>query len=191
MAIRGSASSLLDEARFFETCCLDVKGDFMQRLMSILGATALFTVAAAAAPAGFTAAFPCQTKVTNQTVDAGKIKIPVANHSCATPDALYSVVASTYPKGFIAKKTLKGAFADAVAGSAANVKGTIRADKTITLAGVAGHDALIDIKADKAVAHLRVFFVGDKAYQVLFVGPAGQENGKAATAFLDSFKLEK
>jgi len=38
--------------------------------------------------------------------------------------------------------------------------------------------------------HLRIFFVGDRQFQVLVAGPAGQENGKATMAFLNSFKLK-
>jgi hypothetical protein len=159
------------------------------RILSVAASSVLFCAAAGAAD--FTAAFPCQAKLTTQTVAAGKTSIPVANQSCEKDSALYYVVASTFPKGFIAKKTAKAAFADAIGGAAANVKGTIRADKPITLAGVAGHDALIDLKDKKAAVHLRVFFVGDKQYQVMVVGPAGQENGKAAMGFLESFKLGK
>ncbi len=96
---------------------------------------------------------------------------------------------SSYPKGFIAKRTPKAALGDAVLGAASNVKGTVRSEAPITLAGVAGRDALIDVKTQKVVLHLRVFYVGDRQYQVLVVAPAGQENGTAAKAFLGSFKL--
>lgn len=159
------------------------------RILGIAASSVLFCAAAGAA--GFTATFPCAANLTNQTVAAGKTSIPVVNQSCEKGNAVYYVVTSTYPKGFLAKKTPKAAFADAVGGAAANVKGTVRADNPITLAGVAGHDALIDVNAKKATVHLRVFFAGDKQYQVMVVGPAGQENSKAAMGFLESFKLGK
>lgn len=139
---------------------------------------------------GYTAVFPCQTKTDSQTIKAGSMPIPVVSYFCEKDGAIFYLVVSSYPKGFIAKKPLDDSFYDAVAGAATNVRGTIRSDKPMTLGKVAGHDALIDVKKDKAAAHLRVFFVGDKQYQVLVAGPAGNENSKATLAFLDSFKLK-
>lgn len=162
----------------------------MRRIVLGFAAATVLSFGAAGAAPDFTADFPCKPDVASQTVTAGKVSIPVVNSSCAKDEIGYFVVVSTYPKGFIAKKTAPAAFADAVGGAAANVKGKIRSDKPIQLGKVAGHDALIDVKANKAAAHLRVFFAGDKQYQVLVVAPAGKESGKEATAFLDSFKLK-
>lgn len=162
-------------------------------ITALAAASILLTGAAGAAAVtapNFTVTFPCNAQTVNQTVTSGKVSIPMVNYSCAQGDTGYFVVISTYAKGFIAKKTAKGAFSDAVAGAAANVKGTIRSDKPIKLGAVAGHDALIDVAKEKAAAHLRVFFANDMQYQVLVVAPAGQESGKAATKFLDSFKLK-
>jgi hypothetical protein len=167
----------------------------MNRFIRMLGIAAALVFTAAAANAvkgdGYSAAFPCQVKTGSQTVAAGTMNIPVTSNTCESAGALYSISASSFPKGFIAKHTLKGALTDAVAGAAWNVKGTVRSDTPITLAGTTGRDVLIDVKNPKATVHLRVFFVGDKQYQVMFVGPTGQENGKAAKVFLASFKLGK
>jgi hypothetical protein len=91
--------------------------------------------------AGFTAAFPCHTKQASQKVVAGTATIPIVSYSCEGAGSLYYVVASTYPKGFIAKKTLAAAYKDAVGGAASNVRGTVRTDRPIKLGAVAGRDA--------------------------------------------------
>lgn len=140
---------------------------------------------------GFSAVFPCTAKQESQQLAAGKATIPVVKYGCDTAGDLYMLVSSTYPKGFLAKKTAAAAFKDAVGGAAANVRGKIRSDKPIKLGAVVGHDVLIDIPSDQAAAHLRVFFVGDRQLQVMVVGAKGHESGKAATAFLDSFSLTK
>jgi len=164
------------------------------RVIAAAAAAALLATAAqgeAAKGAGFSAVFPCQTKLASQNVAAGKEAIPVVTRSCEGGGSLYYVTSATYPKGFVAKKTLAAAFNDAVGGAAANVKGSVRSNQPIKLGAVAGRDVLIDIPSDKAAAHLRVFFVGDKQFQVMVVGGKGSESAKPALAFLGSFKLGK
>jgi hypothetical protein len=154
----------------------------------------LFAASAAAETVkenGFTAAFPCASQRQQQIVAAGKLKIPVTTRICEGKDAVYYVVVSDFPKGFIAKKTVNAALADAVGGAAANVKGAIRANQPYMLGTSMGRDTLIDVPGQKAAVHLRVFFAGDRQLQAMVVAPKGRENGKPALAFLDSFKLGK
>lgn len=166
-------------------------GDFVR----ILSAAAILIAASASADTvtsnGYSAAFPCQARSASQAIAAGSIKVQVTSNSCEKDGVLYSVAMSTYPQGFIAKRTMKAALGDAVIGAAANVKGTVRTEAPITNSGVGGRDAVIDLANPKAVARLRVFYVGDKQYQVMVITPKGQENGKAPMGFLGSFKLVK
>ena len=164
------------------------------RMIGLAAAAAMLATAAQAEAvkgAGFTASFPCRTKQTSQNVAAGNAAIPIVSYSCEGAGSLYYVVASTYPKGFIAKKTLAAAYKDAVGGAAANVRGTVRTSQPIKLGAVGGREVLIDIPSDKAAAHLRLFFVGDKQFQVMIVGAKGRESAKPAMDFLGSFKLGK
>jgi hypothetical protein len=157
-------------------------------------AFAVFVTAAAAETVkenGFTAAFPCASQLQKQTVAAGKLKIPVTTRICEGKDAVYYVVASDFPKGFIARKGVNAALADAVNGAAANVKGALKTNQPYMQGTVLGREALIDVTGQKAAVHLRVFFAGDRQLQAMVVAPKGQENGKAAQAFLNSFKLGK
>ena len=138
----------------------------------------------------FSAVFPCQTKLEKQFVAAGKLKVPVVARICENKGALYYVVISDFPKGFIAKKGVDSALTDAVSGAAANVKGTVRTNRPFLQGPVMGRDALIDVPAQKASVHLRVFFAGDRQFQAMVVAPKGREGNKAAMAFLNSFKLK-
>ncbi len=138
---------------------------------------------------GFSAAFPCRSQQMAQTIAASFGKIPVKTLSCAKDNDFYIISVSRYPKGYIAKR--KTAYRDAVNGAADNAKGSVRKNVAYKSGAVTGRDALIDVPSQGAVVHLRTFFVGDRQYQVIFLGPKGRESGKAALAFLNSFRLKK
>lgn len=169
----------------------------MRSLVRTLGFAAATALLAAGARAetvrddGFEATFPCQTKVARQTLAAATQTMPLVSHSCIEGSDLYNVSVSLYPDGLIAKRTLKVSYRDAVRGAAENVNGTVRRSREHRLGRVTGRDALIDVPSQHVAAHLRVYFVGDWQFQVMFVGPKGRESGKRAMAFLDSFRLEQ
>ena len=137
----------------------------------------------------FSAAFPCKTREAGQQVRTPLGNIPTITYSCESGDGVYYVAVSNFPKGFIAKRTVAAASMDAIAGAAENVKGTVRHNTSAKLGNLSGRDATIDIAAQKTVIHLRVFFAGDRQYQVMYLGPAGTETSKPAMQFLGSFKL--
>jgi hypothetical protein len=138
---------------------------------------------------GFSATFPCEAKQSLQQVATRIGKIPMTSFNCGNGSDIYYVVVSDYPRGFIANRTLGAAYADAVNGAADNVKGIVENVKPYPLAAVTGRDALIDVPADKAMVRLRVFFLGDRQYQVMALGPAGVKTDNTKLQFLDSFKL--
>ena len=163
------------------------------RVAALAGAAAIFIAGAGAAPyssakLGFSAAFPCKAQKRTETVEAPFGRVPVTSLSCDKDRDIYNVSVSLYPRGFAAKH--KNLYRNAVNGAATNAGGKVRTVSTYPLGNVTGRDALIDVPAQHAAAHLRVFFVGDKQYQVMFLGPKGHENGKAAGKFLNSFRLK-
>jgi hypothetical protein len=164
------------------------------RVLRLVGAAVILAAGANAEPVkdrslGFSAAFPCRSQQTTQTVIASFGKVPVTSLSCANDKDIYVISVSRYPKGFIAKR--KHVYRDAVEGAANNVKGKVRSNKAYTLGAVIGRDVLVDVPSQRAAAHMRVFFAGDRQYQVMFLGPKGHESGKAAMGFLNSFRLRK
>jgi len=139
---------------------------------------------------GFSVVFGCQSQLASQVVPTAAGKITMTAYSCGSRTAEYFVAVADYPVRSITKKTLDAAYNGAIYGAAGNVKGKIRSVAPYALGNVTGRDAVIDMKANKQTAHLRVFYVRNRQFQAMFVGPTGQENSKACLGFLNSFTLK-
>jgi hypothetical protein len=100
----------------------------------------------------------------------------------------FLVMFNDYPAGSMARSDLGKVYDGGINGAVQNVKGTARGICHYQLGGVDGREFFVDMPA-KAAAHIRFFIVGDRFYQVMYVGPAGQENSPGALAFLNSFRL--
>jgi len=158
-------------------------------------ASALLTGGARAEPVnagkwGFSVVFGCQSQPASQSVATKAGNITMTGYSCTTNDGAYLVAVADYPAKSITQKSIDAAYTGAINGAASNVKGKIRHVAPYVLGNITGRDAVIDMKADNQTAHLRVFYVGSRQFQVTFIGPAGQENSKACLGFLNSFKLK-
>jgi hypothetical protein len=70
----------------------------------------------------------------------------------------------------------------------AGMNGKLREENPATLDGRPGKQIIFET-ADHTVGKLRVFVGQNRLYQVLFVGPAGQESSPDADRFFASFKL--
>ncbi|MDE2181456.1 MAG: hypothetical protein KGJ78_00390 [Alphaproteobacteria bacterium] len=139
---------------------------------------------------GLQASFPCQTKQAKQPVKTPIGNIPVTTYRCSAGDYAYYVAISDYPKSYIAKRTIAASLQDAITGASDNVKGHVRSNHPFDLGKAPGRDAVIDVSSDKMTVHMRVFFVGDRQYQVMVLAPEKAENAKPVTDFLGSVKIE-
>jgi hypothetical protein len=54
---------------------------------------------------------------------------------------------------------------------------------------VSGWEYTLVAKDGSMAGHVRSFFVGDRLFQIMYLGPVGSENGKECMHFLDSFRL--
>ena len=140
---------------------------------------------------GFSVVFGCQSQPASQSVATAVGKITMTSYSCSTRDAGYFVAVADYPAHSINQKSIDDAYTGAINGAAGNVKGKIRSVAPYRLGHITGRDALIDLKVSHRTAHLRIFYVRDRQFQLTFVGPTGQENSKACLDFLNSFVLAK
>lgn len=138
---------------------------------------------------GIEAVFPCQTKQEIQSVKTPIGAVPVTTRTCTKAEFVYSLVVSEYPKGFIAKRTAAAALQDAIQGAAENVQGTVRTNTSVYLGEVAGREARIEVTPDNAVVHVRVFFVGDRQYQVMAMSTIKSADAKPVTDFLGSIRV--
>jgi hypothetical protein len=100
------------------------------------------------------------------------------------------VTYNDYTTGTIAKTGLEEAYKSAVQGSVRGTKGELRSDKAITQAGTSGHEILVSIPGP-FIMRQRIFIVGDRLYQNIYVGTPGTEDDAGVNAFFASFRVEK
>lgn len=137
----------------------------------------------------FSANFPCQSQIGGQTAKTAAGDIIITSYSCGDDVTAYVIAINDIPAQLIKPETIDGMFAGAINEAAAGAKGSIRTINPYTLADFPGRDAIIDTPNDKTVMHLRAFLVGNRFYQVLYVGKAGTEDSKDCLEFLNSFTL--
>ena len=109
------------------------------------------------------------------------------------------VIYCDYPAGSVAKSGGPDAVCkNASDGAVKNVGGTVRTSFPYHLGDVQGLEIVADIPskdpntpANASVARIRFFVVGDRLYQLMYIGPAGSETNSKAVAFLDSFRLTR
>ena len=118
----------------------------------------------------------------------GNIKL--TSYSCGTRDGGFFVAVADYPTRSVTQKSTNAAYSGAINGAASNIKGKIRRVTPYKLGKITGRDALIDLKASHQTAHLRIFYVRNRQFQLTFIGPKGQENGKNCLRFLNSFRVK-
>jgi hypothetical protein len=100
------------------------------------------------------------------------------------------VTYNDYPAGTIAKTGLEQAYKNAVQGSIRSTQGELRSDKVITQAGTSGHEVLISI-AGPLNMRQRIFIIGDRLYQNIYVGHPGTEDDAEVNAFFASFRVKE
>ena len=109
----------------------------------------------------------------------------------------HMVIYCDYPAGSVAQSGGPDKVcANARDGALKSVNGTVRTSSTYQLGDTNGLEVVADIppkdpndSASASVARIRFFVVGDRLYQVMYIGPTGTETEPKAVAFLDSFRL--
>jgi hypothetical protein len=96
-----------------------------------------------------------------------------------------------YKAGTIAKQGLEKSFENAIKGSTQAVKGELRSTTKIDNYGVAGREAQIFMSSYNLVMRQRVFFVGDRLYQAIYVGPPGSEKDQVVDDFMKSLNMKR
>ena len=136
---------------------------------------------------GFSAAFPCQAQIKTKPINTDAGNVTMVYYICQNGGSGYYVALGDYPKGFVISpdETL----ASAAQGAAQNVNGTIRSMVPYPIGNIPGRELLVDVTSSSAVAHVRIFVVGDRLYQVGVLGRTGSERSQAWLDFLNSFTL--
>jgi hypothetical protein len=145
----------------------------------------------------FVVSLPKPVQRGSQPVDTavGKIAMNMVYYDGGA--TAYMIIYCDYPAGSVTQSGgPEKVCANASNGAVQNVGGKIQSSSACQLGDVKGLEVVADIppkdpndSASASVARLRFFVVGDRLYQVMYIGPAGTETGSKAVAFLDSFRL--
>jgi hypothetical protein len=137
----------------------------------------------------FSATFPAAVRRANRIVDKdiGQIvTFQVYTHQGAVA---YMVTYNDYPEGYVAGAGAAAVYKNAAKEAAENANGTIRGQDNCKLGDVAGLEVVIDGPDRGFVERMRLFVVGNRLFQVTYLGPPDSEASKPALDFLDSFRL--
>lgn len=138
---------------------------------------------------GFTVAMPGTPKRTTQTVQTAAGPVLLTAYVTEGGDEGFSMSVAKIPS------TVKGDLDGAVAGAAANVKGTAKDTKTTTYQGYPARDTRItnaqDEDGNKGTVFARVILAKGKLFQLQFVQEGGDVADPPAsyTTFLSSLKI--
>ena len=117
------------------------------------------------------------------------VGIPVKNISYDS--YIWSVGNSTSYRAvsmFIYSKIQSFDYDGAIAGEAESAKAKVVSQKAIAVSGLDGREVVFEAP-DSLEMRVRLFFVKDRFYQILFVGKSGESSAPAVDAFLDSFRF--
>jgi hypothetical protein len=140
---------------------------------------------------GFSATFPCQSEISTQPVTTAQGNVTMTSYACHEGGRRYLIAFADFPAGSITKETAESGYDAAVNSVASAAGGTIRAAVVYPLGDISGRDVVVDMASKKKAIHARIFYLGDRQFQVMFLGPAGEENGKVCLDFLNSFAAVK
>lgn len=155
-------------------------------LVSTLPLAAEFTVDD---PGRFAVNLPEPVKRDSNDVDTkiGKVRMFTLTHE--SNEAAFIIAYGDYPAGSLSKTDRATTYDNFIEGVVQNLKGVLRSGAEHRLARIAGREWIIDMAKDKLVARERCYIVGDRLNQIMFLGPAGAENGAAVFSFMNSFRL--
>ena len=140
----------------------------------------------------FTAVFPAEPKFTKENLKTSAGYFVDQFQWLLDQDAVaWLVIYGDYPAAEVKRLGSETMYDNGMRGSVEAVKGTMIRSESINHSGVRGRDSLVDIPADKMILRQRLFVVGSRLYQNIYVGPSGSERDANVEAFLNAFQMRK
>ena len=137
---------------------------------------------------GLVIEFPLKPNLSEQTVDLGKTgKATMRVHQVRTSNAIYDLTVVDYPKGALTEPS-ETQLDNARDGALRNAMGPLIAETKITVAGQPARELLIDMTMGYLVRS-RIFFVGDRLFNVGAITKKGNETSADIEKYFASFKL--
>jgi hypothetical protein len=169
---------------------------FGRRVWFLLAASAALAAPGYADPTAvvdedghFAATFPAAVTRDNHILDTDAGQVIQCQVSAVQGAMSFVVIYCDYPEGYVAGTGVPAVYKSAAKDVAGNAKGTIRKQDDCKLGDTAGLEVVIDGPNRGFVQRTRLFIIGDRLFQVTYVGRPDSEGGKPALDFLDSFRL--
>jgi hypothetical protein len=132
-------------------------------------------------------AAPYERSTKDVETAAGKTKMFLLVHATETQG--YFVTYNDYAPGSMAGTDRAATYERVIKGVAEGMKGSVRSGSDHQLGDVGGREYIIDIAKMNLAARERCYLVGDRLYQVMYLGPVGSEGKDEVLQFLNSFRL--
>jgi hypothetical protein len=107
-------------------------------------------------------------------------------------DLAYAVAYADYPPDIVRKGNPEKILDGASLGMVSHINGKLVRETKIEIEGYPGRELLIEVTIQAGVPGTvkgRVFLVGNRIYQMMWIAPKGQASLKALDDFLQSFRL--
>jgi hypothetical protein len=118
----------------------------------------------------------------------GKTVIHMLLHE-ESDTTVYIVSYNDLPTGSAAKLDVVAMFKDAMNASLNGINAEVVSSGAHQLGDLAGWQFISRTKDGKLSTHVRYYLVGERFYQLIFIGPKGSDTGEKCLHFLDSFRL--
>jgi hypothetical protein len=135
----------------------------------------------------FSTDFPGAVTISSQP--AGNSVLNIVNYDQDNTTSFF-VMYGDQPAGTWARLGgIDRAYQLAINGAMKSQNGTLLSSGDCQTGNTAGKEYLVDIPDKKLVCRVRYYIVGNRLFQVMYVGQPGTQNDKRVTDFLDSFRL--
>jgi hypothetical protein len=144
-------------------------------------------------PGRFSVVSPVPLKETIKPVEtqgAGKIDLHIFMGQQS--DIGYVASYADYPQRIVEKGTPEKILDGACKGMVSNVNGKLVLESKTEVDGYPGRELVIEVMIQKGVegtVKARVFLVGNRIYQMMWIAPKGKASHVASDDFLKSFRL--
>jgi hypothetical protein len=147
----------------------------------------------------FVATFPGPVQRRSQQVDSAVGKITMNMIFVDRTAEAYMIIFSDYPEGSVAQSGgADSVCSNARDGAVKSVNGKVRTSASCRMGELKGLEVVVDIPPQDpkaagtlSASRLRFFVVGDRLYQLMYIGPNGTETSPEAMAFLNSIRLTR
>lgn len=130
-----------------------------------------------------------QSRSQNETDSGlGKTTLHLLTHE-ADASTAYILGYNDYPAGSVAKLDLAVTYHNVMEGVLNSMQVEAISSGEHQLGDTKGWEYTFKAKDGHLAGHVRSYFVGDRLYQVMYLGALNSENGEKSLHYLDSFRL--